>query len=66
MLAVLLRWFDVVVDSLFIINIVAPIVLCGGAVGRVFGPFCCRLCSVFLSVFFSVSSARCRRSWVGL
>ena len=57
---------SVVVDSLFIINIVAPIVLCRGEVGRVFDLFCCRLCSVFLSVFFSVSFARCRRSCVGM
>ena len=35
---------SVVVDSLFIIKIVAPIVLCGGEVGRVFDPFCCHLC----------------------
>ena len=49
-----------VVDSLCIINIVAPIVLCRGEVGRVFDLFCCRLYSVFLSIFFSDSSARCR------
>ena len=49
-----------VVDSLCIINIVAPIVLCRGEVGRMFDLFCCRLHSVFLSIFFSDSSAHCR------